>query len=192
MSKMSTFRYDLYRSEGARSKRWHVKWRKILFTPGCAYIYFFRHASEARFGLTKAFWATLLHATKIITGIQIPIGTKIDRGLRILHFGTIVVNPRAQIGKNFNIAQGVLIGNSEGKKAGVPILGDNCYCGANAIIIGGCRIGNDVLIAPGAFVNFDVPDNSIVIGNPGHIIPRDSSPTKKYIVYPVEDYDTHS
>lgn len=47
------------------------------------------------------------------------------------------------------------------------------------------HIGNDVLIAPGAFVNFDVPDNSIVIGNPGQIIPRDSSPTEKYIVCPI-------
>ena len=56
---------------------------------------------------------------------------------------------------------------------------------ANAVIIGNCKIGNNVLIAPGAFVNFDVPDNSIVIGNPGKIISRDSSPTAKYIVYSV-------
>ena len=48
------------------------------------------------------------------------------------------------------------------------------------------KIGNNVLIAPGAFVNFDVPDNSIVLGNPGQIIPRKESPTKAYIVFPVE------
>lgn len=50
------------------------------------------------------------------------------------------------------------------------------------------KIGNNVLIAPNAFVNFDVPDNSIVIGNPGQIIRRDSSPTAKYMVYPVDNY----
>ena len=50
------------------------------------------------------------------------------------------------------------------------------------------KIGNNVLIAPNAFVNFDVPDNSIVIGNPGQIIIRDSSPSAKYIVYSVNDY----
>lgn len=50
------------------------------------------------------------------------------------------------------------------------------------------KIGNNVLIAPNAFVNFDVPDNSIVIGNPGKIIKRDSSPSAKYIVYSVNDY----
>ena len=54
----------------------------------------------------------------------------------------------------------MLIGNSEGKNAGVPTIGDNVYCGANSIIIGNAKIGNDVLIAPGAFINFDVPDKS--------------------------------
>ncbi len=67
----------------------------------------------------------------------------------------------------------------------MPIIGDNCYLGANSIVVGGVKIGNDVLVAPEAFVNFDVPSNSIVIGNPGKIILRDSSPTQKYIVYPV-------
>ena len=184
---MSTFDFDLYRSEGERSKLFFVRLRKIFFTPGCTYIYLFRHASEARFALTRYFWTILVHITKVLTGIQIPVGTKIDRGMRILHFGTIVINPGTVIGKNFNIAQGVLIGNSAGKKSGVPTIGDNCYCGANSVIIGGITIGNDVLIAPGAFVNFDVPDNSIVLGNPGRIITRDCSPTRKYIVYPIKD-----
>lgn len=56
------------------------------------------------------------------------------------------------------------------------------------LLWGGVKIGNNVLIAPNAFVNFDVPDNSIVIGNPGQIIIRDSSPSAKYIVYSVNDY----
>lgn len=36
-------------------------------------------------------------------------------------------------------------------------------------MVGNITIGNDVMIAPGAYVNFDVPDNSVVIGNPGVI-----------------------
>lgn len=56
---------------------------------------------------------------------------------------------------------------------------------ANSSIVCNVKIGNNVLIAPGAFVNFDVPDNSIVIGNPGKIIAREESPTDKYIVYKV-------
>ena len=133
----STFSYDLYRSEGERSKLLRVKLRKILFTPGCTYIFLFRHASEARNLVSKYFWLFWMHLTKVITGIQIPVGTKIDKGMRILHFGTIVINPGAVIGKNFNIAQGCLIGNSEGKHKGTPVIGNNCYMGANSIIVGG-------------------------------------------------------
>ena len=69
---------------------------------------------------------------------------------------------------------------------GYPIIGDNVCMNANSIIIGNVKIGNNVLIAPGAFINFDVPDNSIVIGNPGKIISRDESPTDKYIVYSIK------
>ncbi len=127
-----------------------------------------------------------LKITSYITHIQIPYSTSIDPGFRIVHFGAIVVNPNAIIGKNFNISQGCLIGNAQGKRAGTPVIGDNVCMNANSIIIGNCKIGNNVLIAPGAFVNFDVPDNSIVIGNPGKIIQRESSPTAKYIVYPVD------
>ena len=176
---------DLYRYEGERSRDLIVKLRYILFTPGFTFIYFFRRAALAKNLFSKALWVVLHRITMWITGIQIPIGTQIGHGFRIVHFGTIVVNPDAQIGKNFNISQGCLIGNAQGKREGVPTIGDNVCMNANSVIIGGVHIGNHVLIAPGAFVNFDVPDNSIVIGNPGQIIPRESSPTDKYIVYPI-------
>lgn len=191
--KTPSYRYDFYRYEGPRISHWHVRIGKIITSPGCAFIYIYRHAQEAKNALTRVFWYALLHVTKIITGIQFIPYLRVGRGLRILHFGGIVINTDAVIGKNFNIAQGVLIGlNDGGKKPGAPIIGDNVYCGANSIVIGGIKIGNDVLIAPGAFVNFDVPDNSIVLGNPGKIIPQESSPTRKYIVYPVEDYEKNS
>lgn len=122
------------------------------------------------------------------TGIQIPYQTRIGEGLYFGHWGTIVVNPSSIIGKNFMIAHGCLVGNSQGKMRGVPTIGDNVVMHANSVIVGGVKIGNNVLLAPGSFVNFDVPDNSIVIGNPGKIIPRESSPTAPYIVYPVEEY----
>ncbi len=115
-------------------------------------------------------------------GIQIPAGTQIGPGFRISHFGTIVINPAAQIGKNFSIAQGALIGSAEGKHKGTPVIGDNVIMSANSIVIGGVTVGDYVMIAPGAFVNFDVPAHSIVIGNPGRIIPSDH-PTDKYNVY---------
>ncbi|MFY7814664.1 MAG: serine acetyltransferase, partial [Chryseobacterium taeanense] len=53
-------------------------------------------------------------------------------------------------------------------------IGNNVWIGTNAVIVGGIVIEDDVLIAPGAYVNFNVPNNSIVIGNPGKIIPKEN------------------
>lgn len=107
--------------------------------------------------------------------------------IRFAHFGNVVIHPDTVIGENCSIAQGVLLGSNNSKgKEGSPTIGNNCCIFANAIVLGGIRIGNNVLFAPGSFCNFDVPDNCIVIGNPGKIIQRDSSPTAKHIVYPVE------
>lgn len=172
---------DLYRYEGERCSSIWIQLRYIFFVPGFTYTYFFRKSRGGYGWLNRAF----LKIVSYITHIQIPYQTHIAEGFRIVHFGTIVINPDAIIGRNFNVAQGVLIGNAQGKREGVPVIGDNVCVNANAIIVGGCHIGNNVLIAPGAFVNFDVPDNSIVIGNPGRIISRDTSPTAKYIVYSV-------
>lgn len=137
---------------------------------------------------TLSSWLVMQRLCMERTLIQIPYQTQIGEGLYIGHFGHIIINPGSKIGKNFSVAAGVLIGNAQGKCAGTPTIGDNVRVGQNAIVIGKINIGNDVLIAPGAFVNFDVPDNCIVIGNPGKIIQRTSSPTVQYIVYPVQNY----
>ena len=174
---------DLYRYEGEHSRSCATKLRYFFFTPGFTFTFFFRRASACRTVFGKILYYPFYHITKFITGIQIPVGTKIGKGLKIGHFGTIVINPEAVIGENFNIAQGCLVGNAQGRRRGVPTIGDNVVMGANSVVVGNVKIGNDVLIAPLAFVNIDVPDNCIVIGNPAKVIQKDSSPTSKYIVF---------
>ena len=94
---------------------------------------------------------------------------------------TITINENAVLGKNVNIHKGATIGQTNrGSTKGVPTVGDNVWIGINSIIVGNIRVVNDVLIAPGAYVNFDVPDHSIVIGNPGRIISSDHA-TEGYI-----------
>ncbi len=116
---------------------------------------------------------------------DIPAKVEIGKGFRIEHYGGIVINPTAKLGENITLLNGVLIGaQNRGKNKGTPVIGDYVWIGTNAIIVGGIHIGNNVLIAPGAYVNFDVPDNSIVLGNPGKIIPRENA-TEDYIINPV-------
>jgi serine O-acetyltransferase len=87
------------------------------------------------------------------------------------HFGGVVISPYAVLGANVNIAQGVTIGaTSRGAKMGAPTLEDKVWVGANAVIVGKITIGSEALIAPGAYVNFDVPAKAIVVGNPGKVV----------------------
>lgn len=86
------------------------------------------------------------------------------------------------MGNNINLHPGINIGQeNRGKRKGSPKIGDKVWIGTNACIVGKIIIGNNVLIAPNSFVNFDVPDNSIVVGNPAKIIPNENA-TKDYIV----------
>ncbi len=104
------------------------------------------------------------------------IGGKIGSGFYIGHFGTIVVNQETEIGRNCNIAHNVTIGVSRrGKLIGVPKIGNEVWIGTGSVIVGGIKIGSNVLIASNSYVNFDVPDNSIVIGNPGVIKPSENA-----------------
>ncbi len=174
---------DLYRYEGKR--QFKILLRYVLFTPSFRYIFLYRKTQQAATKLSFLFWKILLRQCMLRTGIQIPECTIIDKGFRIVHFGHIVINPSAVIGKNFNISHGVTIGSSQGKLAGVPTIGDNVSIQTNAVLVGGITIGNDVLIAPNAFVNFNVPDGCIVVGNPGQIIEQTKA-SAKYIVYRVD------
>ncbi|MBE7087372.1 MAG: serine acetyltransferase, partial [Clostridiales bacterium] len=102
---------------------------------------------------------------------NVPVKTQIGEGLFIGHNGPIIINGDAVIGKNCNIATGVTIGReNRGKRKGCPTIGDRVWIGTNAVIVGKISIGNNVLIAPNSFVNFAVPNDSIVIGNPAKII----------------------
>lgn len=114
-------------------------------------------------------------------GFSIPYSTEIGKGFYLGHKGSIIVNYKAKIGNNVNLAQGVTIGMANGgKHKGVPIISDNVWIGANSTVVGGIIIGEDVMIAPNTFVNFDVPPHSIVISNKAKIIERDPA-TINYI-----------
>lgn len=71
------------------------------------------------------------------------------------------------IGDNFSCIHCTTLGNTS---AGRPTIGNNVSLGANVTIIGPVHVGNNVTIGADSVVVKDVPDNAVVVGNPGRVI----------------------
>ena len=174
----SVFKKDLYRYYGEEGE----PFLKRVFRPlEIKYIAAFRKANMCSFLPLRLYYMLRLKALSDRTQIQIPARTSIGEGFYIGHLGRVIIHPDARLGKNVNVGTGVTIGmENRGKRKGAPEISDNCWIGTNAVVVGNVRIGSDVLIAPLSYVNFDVPDHSIVVGNPARIIPRENA-TEDYV-----------
>ena len=93
----------------------------------------------------------------------------------------VIINPEVTIGENNIINTGAIIehGSQIGSHthiapgsvlAGNVKIGDLSHIGLGARVIEGIKVGKNCLIGAGAVIIKDVPDNSLVVGNPGHII----------------------
>lgn len=127
--------------------------------------------------LPMYFWQKSI---EIMTGISIPASAQIGHSFYIAHFGGIILNSNTKIGNNCNISQGVTIGVSGlGDKRGVPVIGNNVYIGANAVLAGKISIGDNALVGACSLVSSDVPENGVVVGVPATLVSNKSS--KGYI-----------
>ncbi|NIF05509.1 serine acetyltransferase [Chryseobacterium sp. Tr-659] len=180
MANYSIIQKDFYRESGKWLSRFGI-WKKCI-NPNLHFIYILRMAQRYQKNpVLNPFWRIILRHYQIKYGFQIYPETQIGEGFYLGHWGSLVINPKTIIGKNCNIAQGVTIGQqNRGKNEGSPVIGDEVWIGTNAVIVGAINIGNNVLIVPNSYVNFDVPANSVVIGNPAKIIPTLNA-TKDYI-----------
>lgn len=177
------FKYDLYRYYGSAGES--IK-NRILRPPYIDYLYFYRKVNSSSFGLLRFYYRLRLYRIALKTHIYMSWRVKVGKGFYIGHLGEVIINSSVIIGKNVNVTTGVTIGQeNRGKRKGTPIIGDNVWIGTNAVIVGKIKIGSDVLIAPLTYINFDVPDHSIVIGNPARIIHKENA-TVGYINNTVE------
>lgn len=140
------------------------------------YLKYYRKAQVARGTIWSRYYMSKLVRFSHKTGIQLYENMNIPRGLIIGHPGTIIINGMATFEGNVMMTHGVTIGRDiRGKRAGAPHFGKNVCIRCNSTVVGGITIGEDVLIAPNTFVNFDVPPHSIVIGNPASIHHRENA-----------------
>ena len=87
------------------------------------------------------------------------------------------------IGNHVNLAQGITITalnhnfedaskriDEQGISTKPVVIGDDVWIGANAVILPGVTIGSHCVVAAGAVVTKDVPDNCVVGGVPAKVI----------------------
>jgi serine O-acetyltransferase len=118
---------------------------------------------------TQPFRFLIERFIEIITGISIPAEAEIGKGLRIHHFGGVILHSHVKMGDHCTLYHEVTLGD-KGGSGEPPTVGDNVLIGAGAKILGAITIGNNVIIGANAVVIESVPDNAIVGGVPAKII----------------------
>jgi len=115
----------------------------------------------------------LSQVARFITGIEIHPGARIGRRFFVDHGMGVVIGETTIIGDDVTLFQGVTLGGT-GKETGKrhPTLGNNVVVGAGARVLGNITLGENCRVGAGSVVLRDVPDNSTVVGVPGHIVLR--------------------
>ena len=116
----------------------------------------------------------LSQVARLFTGIEIHPGARIGRRLFIDHGMGVVIGETAMVGDDVTLYQGVTLGGT-GKEHGKrhPTVLDSVVIGGGAKVLGNITIGRNCRIGAGSVVLRNVPDDSTVVGVPGHIIFRE-------------------
>ena len=143
---------------------------EILATwPGVQAILSHRVAHALHEAGVPALPLALAFATRAVTNIEIHPAAKIGNDFFIDHGSGVVIGETAEIGCCVTIYQGVTLGGTgfqRGKRH--PTVESYVTIGSGAKLLGPITVGERAKVGANTVVIEDVPENSTVVGNPGH------------------------
>lgn len=164
--------FDNIRADfNAHGRKWGAQgfWAMTVYRFG-------RWRYTIRWGIVRKPMSLLYHVLykwiQVVAGIELPCEVEVGPNFVIDHFGGIVVSGYARFGADCRIRNGVVIGLARVEEPTAPWIGDRVDIGAGAKVLGGIRIGNDVVIGANAVVIRDVPDAHMAVGVPATARPR--------------------
>ncbi len=175
-----TFTADMVRYAGSEVRPWSFRFLRRLLSqsyahPGLIAVAVYRFGQWTMFTcripilkqLATLFYYLLYNLVRFLLQIEIPRTTTIGAGLRIDHYGSILLNSKLIAGCNLSITHGVVVGETD---TGVPQLRDGVTIGVRALVIGGIVLEENVWVGAGAVVTKSFPANAVVAGVPAKLL----------------------
>ena len=124
----------------------------------CAFLYFLSNTIH-REGWDKRVAEKLFYLNKALHGFNCMYDCELPDIFLLIHVvGTVL--GKATYSNYLVVGQSCTVGAIRGE---YPVLGERLIMGAGTSIIGNCRVGDDVMLAPGAQVLMrDIPSNTLV------------------------------
>lgn len=143
-------------------------------------------------GSTAARYETTLEAVRLGARLANFIHPSVDLSMTDLGVGNyiqeaVVLQAEVTLGSNSSIHMGSLIGHESRLGSSVFVahavsvsgcctIGDGSFVGTNATILPRVNIGKWCVIGAGSVITRDVPDYSVVVGNPGRVVRQNDVP----------------